>query len=109
MTDLHGVKLVVVIALVTIALRFLPFLIFSGKRQTPAYISYLGKVLPFSIMGMLVVYCLRNISFAASPFGIPEILSCAAVAGLHLWKRNTLLSIAGGTVFYMLMVQLIFV
>ncbi|MBQ3615240.1 MAG: branched-chain amino acid transporter permease [Anaerotignum sp.] len=108
MTDLHAAKLVTVIALVTIALRFLPFLIFSGKRQTPAYISYLGKVLPFSIMGMLVVYCLRNISFSASPFGIPELLSCAIVAGLHLWKRNTLLSIAGGTVFYMLLVQTIF-
>ena len=109
MTDLHSAKLVAVIALVTIALRFLPFLIFSGKRQTPAYISYLGKVLPFSIMGMLVVYCLRNISFSASPFGIPELLGCAAVTGLHLWKRNTLLSIAGGTILYMLMVQLLFV
>ena len=108
MTDPHGAKLIAVIALVTIALRFLPFLIFSGKRQTPAYISYLGKVLPFSIMGMLVVYCLRNISFSASPFGIPELLSCAVVAALHLWKRNTLLSIAAGTVFYMLLVQTVF-
>ena len=109
MTDPHGAKLIAVIALVTIALRFLPFLIFSGKRQTPAYISYLGKVLPFSIMGMLVIYCLRNISFTASPFGIPELLGCAIVAGLHLWKRNTLLSIAAGTVLYMLMIQLLFV
>ena len=109
MTDLHSVKLIAVIALVTIILRFLPFLIFSRKQKTPAYVSYLGKVLPFSIMGMLVVYCLRNISFSAAPFGIPELLSCAAVAALHLWKRNTLLSIAAGTIFYMLMVQLIFV
>ena len=108
MTDLHSAKLIAVIALVTIALRFLPFLIFSGKRQTPAYVSYLGKVLPFSIMGMLVVYCLRNISFSAAPFGIPELLSCAVVAALHLWKRNTLLSIAAGTVFYMLLVQTVF-
>ena len=101
MPDLHSAKLIAVIALVTIALRFLPFVIFSGKRQTPAYISYLGKVLPFSIMGMLVIYCLRNISFSAAPFGIPELLSCAVVAALHLWKRNTLLSIAGGTSLYM--------
>ena len=108
MTDLHSAKLIAVIALVTISLRFLPFLIFSGKRQTPAYVSYLGKVLPFSIMGMLVVYCLRNISFSAAPFGIPELLSCAVVAALHLWKRNTLLSIAAGTVFYMLLVQTVF-
>ena len=108
MADLHSAKLVAVIALVTIALRFLPFLIFSGKRQTPAFVSYLGKVLPFAIMGMLVVYCLRSISFAAFPFGIPELLACAAVVLLHLWKRNTLLSIAGGTVFYMILVQTIF-
>ena len=108
MPDLHSAKLIAVIALVTIALRFLPFVIFSGKRQTPAYISYLGKVLPFSIMGMLVIYCLRNISFSAAPFGIPELLSCAVVAALHLWKRNTLLSIAAGTVFYMLLVQTVF-
>lgn len=108
MPDLHSAKLIAVIALVTIALRFLPFVIFSGKRQTPAYISYLGKVLPFSIMGMLVVYCLRNISFSAAPFGIPELLSCAVVAALHLWKRNTLLSIAAGTIFYMILVQTVF-
>ena len=108
MPDLHSAKLVAIIALVTIALRFLPFLIYGGKRQTPAYVSYLGKVLPFAIMGMLVVYCLRNISFAAFPFGIPELLACAVVVLLHLWKRNTLLSIAGGTVFYMILVQLVF-
>ena len=108
MTDLHSMKLIAVIAMVTIALRFLPFLIFSGKRQTPAYVAYLGKVLPFAIMGMLVVYCLRNISFTSMPFGIPELLGCAVVVWLHLWKRNTLLSIAGGTVFYMLLVQMIF-
>jgi len=108
MTDLHSMKLIAVIAMVTVALRFLPFLIFSGKRQTPAYVAYLGKVLPFAIMGMLVVYCLRNISFTSMPFGIPELLGCAVVVWLHLWKRNTLLSIAGGTVFYMLLVQTIF-
>ena len=108
MPDLHSAKLIAVIALVTIALRFLPFVIFSGKRQTPAYISYLGKVLPFSIMGMLVIYCLRNISFSAAPFGIPELLSCAVVAALHLWKRNTRLSIAAGTIFYMILVQTVF-
>ena len=108
MRDFHSAKLIAVIALVTAALRFLPFWIFSGKRQTPAYISYLASVLPFAIMGMLVVYCLRHISFSAAPFGIPEILSCAVVIVLHLLKRNTLLSIAGGTVFYMLLVQIVF-
>ena len=108
MNDLHSIKLIAVIALVTMALRFLPFLIFGGKRQTPPYISYLGKVLPFAIMGMLVIYCLRNISFTAMPFGIPELISCAVVAGMHLWKRNTLLSIISGTVCYMILVQLVF-
>ena len=109
MNELHSAKMIAVIALVTSALRFLPFLVFSSKRKTPAYIAYLGKVLPFAIMGMLVVYCLRNISFASAPFGIPELLCCGIVAGLHLWKRNTLLSIAGGTLCYMIMVQMIFV
>ena len=108
MNDLHSIKMIGIIALVTIALRFLPFFVFSGKKQTPAYMTYLGKVLPFSIMGMLVVYCLRNITFTAFPFGIPELLGCAVVAGLHLWKRNTLLSIGVGTVFYMILVQTIF-
>ena len=108
MNELHSTKMIAVIALVTAALRFLPFLVFSSKRKTPAYIAYLGKVLPFAIMGMPAAYCLRNISFASSPFGIPELLGCAIVAGLHLWKRNTLLSIAGGTLCYMILVQTVF-
>ena len=108
MNDLHSIKMIGIIALVTIALRFLPFFVFSGKKQTPAYMTYLGKVLPFAIMGMLVVYCLRNISFTDFPFGIPELLGCAVVALLHLWKQNTLLSIGAGTVFYMLLVQTVF-
>lgn len=108
MSDIYSIKMIAVIALVTIVLRFLPFLFFSGKKKTPAYMIYLGKVLPFAIMGMLVVYCLRNISFTAFPFGIPELLGCSVVAILHLWKRNTLLSIGVGTVFYMILVQTIF-
>lgn len=99
--------MVAVIALVTMGLRFLPFIIFRG-RETPKFIAYLGKVLPFAIMGMLVIYCLRGISFAAMPFGIPEIAACALVAVLHIWKRNTLLSIISGTVFYMVLVQIVF-
>jgi branched-subunit amino acid transport protein AzlD len=108
MTDLHAALIVAVTAVVTIALRFLPFLIFGENRKTPDIVAYLGKVLPFAIMGMLVVYCLKGVSFADAPFGIPELLSCALVAGLHVWKRNTLLSIAGGTVCYMLLVQFVF-
>ncbi len=106
--DMHAFGIVAVAALVTVALRFLPFLIFRGDRETPAYIAYLGKVLPFAIMGMLVVFCLKGVSLAAAPHGIPEFLSCLLVVLLHVWKRNTLLSIAGGTVCYMLLVQMVF-
>lgn len=108
MPDLHSAFLIAVMALVTMALRFLPFLIFGEHRQTPPLIAYLGKVLPYAIMGMLVVYCLKDVSFLSAPFGIPEIIGCAVVAGLHVWKRNTLLSIGGGTVCYMLLVQFAF-
>ena len=105
---LHSALIVAVAALVTIALRFLPFLIFSGSKQTPPFVAYLGRVLPYAIMGVLVVYCLRNVNLAATPHGAPEFIACAIVAGLHLWKRSTLLSIIGGTAAYMLLVQLVF-
>lgn len=105
---MHDVLLVVVVAAVTAALRFLPFLIFREGRTMPGWLSHLGQVLPCAIMGMLVVYCLKGVSLTAAPFGIPELLGCAAVALLHIWKRNTLLSIGVGTVFYMVLVQLIF-
>ena len=105
---MHDVLLVAVAVLVTMATRFLPFLIFGEKRKTPPIIEYLGTVLPCAIMGMLVVYCLKDVSFLNSPFGLPELIACAAVAVLHVWKRNSLLSIGGGTVCYMLLVQLIF-
>jgi len=108
MPDLHAALIIAVIALVTAVLRFLPFLIFRENRKTPPIVSYLGQVLPYAIMGMLVVYCLKGVSFSAFPFGIPEFLGCAVVALLHIWKRNTLLSIGAGTVCYMLLVQLIF-
>ena len=108
MNELHDVLLVAIVALVTIALRFLPFWIFGENRTTPPLILYLGKVLPYAIMGMLVIYCLKDISFTAAPFGAPELIGCAAVALLHSWKRNTLLSIGAGTVLYMLLVQLVF-
>ena len=105
---MHNVRIIVVATLVTMATRFLPFLIFGGNRKTPDIIVYLGKVLPYAIMGMLVVYCLKDTSFLSAPYGIPELLGCAAVAVLHLWKRNSLLSIGVGTVFYMVLVQLVF-
>ena len=108
MFELHSVLIIVVATLVTMATRFLPFLIFPGDKKTPDIVAYLGKVLPCAIMGMLVIYCLKDVSFLKAPYDIPEIIGCLAVAGLHIWKRNTLLSIGVGTVFYMLLVQLVF-
>lgn len=105
---MHDVLLIAAAVLVTAATRFIPFLIFGEKRKTPAIIEYLGTVLPCAIMGMLVVYCLKDISFVKGSFGIPELISCAVVSALHVWKRNSLLSIGGGTVCYMLLVQLVF-
>jgi len=109
MSNVHSALIVAVVALVTIGLRFLPFVIFSGNKQTPPFVAYLGRVLPYAIMGMLVVYCLRNAHIAAAPHGLPEVISCALVILLHLWKRNTLISIVGGTACYMLLVQLVFI
>ncbi|MBQ4116078.1 MAG: branched-chain amino acid transporter permease [Clostridia bacterium] len=107
MPNLRSAIMVGIIAVVTILLRFIPFLIFRN-RETPKFVAYLGKALPYAIMGMLVVYCLKGVSFIKSPYGLPELIACALVALVHFWKRNTLLSILSGTVVYMLMVQLIF-
>lgn len=105
---LDSILIVAVAALVTIALRFLPFLIFREDRKTPALIEYLGKVLPFAIMGMLVVYCLKGTGFAGLGSWLPQLIGCGIVVVLHVWKRNTLLSIGAGTVCYMLLVQFVF-
>ncbi|MCI9314327.1 MAG: branched-chain amino acid transporter AzlD [Lachnospiraceae bacterium] len=92
----------------TMITRFVPFLVFPAGKPTPEYIQYLGKVLPAAVFGMLVIYCLKNVSLTAGSHGIPELISIAVVAGLHLFKRQMLLSIAGGTVCYMLLVQFVF-
>lgn len=92
----------------TVLTRFLPFLLFPAEKPTPKYIQYLGTVLPSAVFGLLVVYCLRNVSLFTGNHGVPEAISIAVVTGLHVWKRQMLLSIAGGTVCYMLLVQLVF-
>ena len=108
MTDLHAGLIIAVCALVTMALRFLPFLIFGPSRKTPAFITYLGKVLPCAIMAMLVVYCLKDVSLLTAPHGLPELIAILIVAVLHIWRRSTLLSIIAGTVSYMVLVQGVF-
>lgn len=92
----------------TMATRFLPFIIFRADKPTPKYIQYLGKALPAAIFGTLVVYCLKNVNVFTPSFGLPELISIAVVIGLHLWRKQMLLSILGGTVCYMLLVQFVF-
>ena len=106
MDKLHSLALILIMAALTAALRFLPFVMFS--KGTPKTIVYLGNLLPNAIMAMLVVYCLKNVSFTASSHGIPEALAVFLVAVLHKWKHNMLLSILGGTAAYMLFVQAVF-
>lgn len=99
---------ILIIVLGTMLTRFLPFLLFPAGKSTPNVIHRLGKVLPGAVFGLLVVYCLKNVSLFTGSHGIPELISIALVVALHLWKRQMLLSIAGGTVCYMLLVQFVF-
>ena len=102
----YSALLVAVMSVVTILLRAAPFLIF--KNKAPAYVIYLGQVLPPAIIGMLVIYCLKDTKLLSAPFGDPEIIAGLLVVGLHAWKRNIMLSILAGTVAYMLLTQLVF-
>ena len=108
MTPTEQIITVAMIVLGTMLTRFLPFLLFPAGKPTPKYIQYLGRVLPMAVFGLLVVYSLKDVSLLTGSHGIPELIAVAVVAGLHLWKRQMLLSIAGGTVCYMLLVQLVF-
>lgn len=101
----YSLLIVAVVALVTALLRFLPFFVFNGTRPVPKWISFLGAKLPYAIMAMLVVYCLKDISFVQFMGWLPAAISVAVVVVLHVWKRNTLLSIIGGTVCYMLLIR----
>lgn len=109
MPDINSAILIAVCAVVTAALRFIPFIIFGGKRKTPEFVTYLGKVLPFAIMGMLVVFCLKNVSVTAYPHGLPELIGVLITATVHIIKRNTLLSIISGTVIYIVLVNFVLV
>lgn len=90
----------------TMLTRFLPFAIFNENRKTPAFIQYIGKFLPSAVFGMLVVYCLRNVNILQGSHGLPELISILVTGGLHMWKRQMLISIAGGTVCYMLLIHI---
>ena len=103
----HGMGQVFIMGLITVLIRLLPFL-FLGEKEASPFLKYLEKVLPYAIIGMLLVYCLRDISLLAYPHGLPELLGCIGVVLLHRWKKNALLSIGGGTILYMILVQTVF-
>lgn len=108
-TAVQSVITLLVIAAVTFVLRALPFMLFRGNKPVPPFISYLGKVLPFAVIGMLVVYCLKDVSFVSGTYGLPELIAIVVIVILHKWKHNLLLSVGGGTVLYMLLVQFVFI
>ena len=103
-----AIAAIAVMAIVTFLTRVLPFLLFDRGESPPKLVLYLGRVLPPAIIAMLIVYCLRGVSFSTPGGWVPQLLCVAVVVALHLWKRQMLLSIAGGTVCYMLLVQLVF-
>ena len=108
MTLTQRIITIAICVLGTMATRFLPFLFFSENKETPPYIKYLGKALPSAIFGMLVVYCLKNVTFISGNHALPEIIAIAITVALHFWRRQMLVSIAGGTLCYMLLVQMVF-
>ena len=109
LTPLQTFCIILAISVGTQITRWLSFWLFPESKKPPAVVEYLGRVLPAAMMGLLVVYCLKGVSLTAAPYGIPELIGVAVTAGLHLWRRNTLLSIAAGTVVYMVLVQFVFV
>ena len=109
MNYIHSIAIIAVVAVCTLLTRALPFLVFGGKREVPPVVRYLGSVLPSAIMAILVVYCLKGVDFLSKNHGFPELFASLAVIVLHLWKRNTLLSIGMGTVCYMFLIQVVFV
>ena len=105
---MQTVIIILAVALGTMVTRFLPFLLFPDNREPPKVIAWLGKVLPAAMMGLLVIYCFRNVDFLSGSHGVPELIAMAVIVVLHKWKNNVLLSIGGGTVVYMALVQLVF-
>lgn len=108
LTPMQTIIMILAVAAGVMITRFLPFILFPEKKEAPVYITYLGKVLPPAMMGLLVVFCFKSISLTSTPFGIPEALAAIVVIGLHSWKNNVLFSIGGGTLVYMLLLQVVF-
>ena len=106
MTDSERLLAILLVAVVTLLIRALPFLVFSGKRKPPRFVLWLGEQLPRAVMAMLLIYCLKDVRFAALSGWLPALAGVAVTALLHLWKRQMMLSIAGGTAVYMLLLRL---
>ena len=108
LNSIQTFTIILMVTVGTMVTRFLPFILFKGEKANSSYINYLGEVLPYSAIGLLLVYCLKEISFKNYPRGIPEIISVIFIALIHSWKENTLLSIGLGTALYMILVQFVF-
>ena len=108
LTTVQILAIILAVSLGTQMTRWLPFLLFPEKKEPPQVVTDLGRLLPPAMMGLLVVYCFKNVSWLSGSHGAPELLATAAVVGLHLWKKNVLLSIAGGTALYMVLLQVVF-
>lgn len=109
MTTIEQIITIGLCVIATMLTRFIPFMVFSEKRKTPSFILYIGKYLPSAVLGMLVIYCLKDVSIISGTHAIPELIAIAVTVVLHLWKRQMLLSIAGGTICYMLLLQFVFI
>lgn len=109
MNTVQALITIALCAVATMLTRFLPFLLFPAGKPTPKFVRYLGHALPPAVFSMLVVYCLKNVQITTGSHGLPELIAISVVAALHLWKKQTLLSIAGGTLVYMLLVQFVFI
>lgn len=104
----HAIIIMLVMGIVTLATRIIPVLVFEKKEKVPDFIMYLGKVVPFTAMGLLIVYCLKDVSLIEAPHAIPEAIALAVVVASYLWKKNTILSVVAGTAVYMLLIQVVF-
>ena len=108
MTLTQQIVTIAMVILGTMLTRFVPFFVFPAGKPTPKYVQYLGNVLPPAVFGLLIIYCLKNVSIFTGSHAIPELLAITLVIALHTWKRQMLLSVAVGTVCYMLLTQLVF-
>ena len=108
LTPVQTLIIILSVAFGTMVTRFIPFFLFPESKEPPKVVAYLGQVLPPAMMGLLIVYCLRDVSLQASPHGIPELIAILCILAMHKWKNNVLISIGSGTIVYMILIQLVF-